>query len=179
MKQDHTPELRMENALREYFHGEKNGGLILMIWGCVGLAIAGFLLWKFTGEIYRGAVAPFGVMALVHLTAGAAVFLRTGKQTEALAAQLQNTPVQFADEESQRMVEAMSNFEKYKMAGQVLFFLGGGFIAIGAFLGGGEYMTGSGAGLCFQSFLTLVFGLFASFRGRLYLHELIVFKRER
>jgi hypothetical protein len=178
MTQDHLPEVRMEKALHDFFHGERASGLTLMIWGGIALVIAVFFIWKFEGNLFLGAAAPTGLIAMLHLTAGATVFLRSSKLAESLAANVRNLPEQFVNQEFKRMELVISNFEKYQTAGQILFFMGCGFVAGGAFFGGGDYMLGSGIGLCCQSAVTLVFDLFASFRGGLYLHELKVFKRE-
>ncbi len=179
MIQDQAPEIRMEKALRDFFHGEKNGGLFLMGWAIVCLAGACYLYWSLGGDLARGAAAPIGLIALIHFSAGTTVFLQSITHAEGLIDQLQKNPEGFAKGEPQRMEQVMSNFETYKLAEQVLFFLGCGFVAGGAFFDGGAYMLGSGAGLCIQGAVMLVFDLFASFRSGLYLHELKMFERER
>lgn len=168
----------MENTMEEYFQGEKKGGLILMIWAASGLVAGGVLHFQFGGLLQRGMAVPVVIIAILHLVVGAAVFLRTESKKARLVTQLKTAPGQFLEEESVRMQRVMSNFEKYKLAEQILFFLGCAFTAGGVFFGGGEYMLGSGIGICIQSAFTLVFDLFASFRGGLYLHELNVFRRD-
>jgi len=148
-----------------------------MVWTTVGLAAASLLLWKTTGDLARGAAIPIGVFAVLHFVVGASVFFRAGHQSRRLSAQLKHDPAQFLAAETQRMAQVQANFEKYKMAEQLLFFLGCGFLAGGAFLGGGDYMAGAGAGLCIQSAFTLVFDLFAAYRAGFYQYELDVFQR--
>lgn len=129
------------------------------------------------GNLCKGMAYPLVGMALVHLIVGGTVFFRTNKQLASLLEGLQLFPREMVGAEKTRMETVMANFEKYKNVEMLLFFLGLAFVVAGAFVGFGEFMLGTGIGLSLQGAFTLVFDLFAAYRGGFYVHELNVFDR--
>jgi uncharacterized membrane protein YfcA len=167
----------MEKALVEYFRAEKAGSLLLLAWGFCGLLAGGFMLSNLEGEVWKGAAAPVLALAAIHMLVGGVVLIRTAPQVGKLLSQLRTTPRAMLDEELPRIEKVLANFEKYKMAESLLFFLGFAFLLGGAFAGLGDYMLGAGLGSCLQAGFTLAFDLFASLRAGLYQHELKTFER--
>ncbi|MCB0518382.1 MAG: hypothetical protein H6577_02585 [Lewinellaceae bacterium] len=176
--QDATPGERMEKAVREYFKGEKTGGFVLLAWALMATLAAWFLHGQFVGNLFQGIVPPLVALALVQLAVGAAVCFLTDSRRRRLLSQLAGAGQSWFPAEVERMERVLANFEKVKTAEQLLLLLGFGFLLGGVFFGAGDYMAGTGVGLCIQSAFSLVFDLFASLRANLYRHELKMYGRD-
>lgn len=174
---DPTPTERMAKAIREYFKGEKTGALLLMAWAVLAAVAAWLIKIKCNGLLCRGMLPPLAILALIQLMVGATVFFRTDKQRAGLISHLGKSPKLMRVEEQERMEKVMANFDRIKMAEQLLFLLGFAFLIGGVFFDLGEYMVGAGIGLCVQCAFSLVFDLFAAMRAGFYVHELGVFEK--
>ncbi len=175
---DISPQKRLEKSIQEYFQSEKTGGLLSLAWGTLGALVGVWLLTSHPEAIYQGMAAPLLVFASIHLAIGSVLFLRSGGQAKRILSAMPDNNSGFLGIEQKRMEAVMANFKKFINGELFLFFLGGAFIAFGMVEPRNEYMIGGGIGLGLQSAFTLVFDLFASFRGGLYVHELDVFERD-
>ncbi len=174
---DPSPSERMAKAIQEYFNGEKTSSLLIMAWAVVAVAASWLLKIKCEGLICQGVIPPLSILALIQLMVGATVFFRTDKQRAGLISRLEKSPKLMRAEEQERMDKVMSNFDKIKIAEQLLFLLGFAFLIGGVFFDLGGYMVGAGIGLCIQCAFSLVLDLFAAMRAGFYLHELGVFEK--
>ena len=91
--------------------------------------------------------------------------------------ELAKQPREAAETEERRMEQVMLNFRKYQKVEMLLFLLGFAFVVGGAFGNMGDFTLGTGVGLTIQAAFTLVFDLFAAYRGGFYQHELKMFKK--
>ncbi|MGH8453139.1 MAG: hypothetical protein ACRES4_01445 [Nevskiales bacterium] len=154
----------MQAQLMSYFSAEKQESLLFIVWGAAAILIS---LWLFkTGSSYRGMAYPLVAVALIHLTVGGSVYLRTDTQVATLQRQMQDAPSQFRVEESQRMQVVMRNFKIYKTLEIVL--LAAGLLMTFGFRNS-DALYAAGIGLIIQAGITLVLDLFAERRGEQYL----------
>ena len=91
----------MQNQLLSYFAEEKAESALFVLMGVVALG-ASVWLWR-TGSSYRGMMWPLGLIALIQLGVGGAVYLRTDGQVAALTAQLASAPAAYQVAEVARM----------------------------------------------------------------------------
>jgi hypothetical protein len=175
--QDPSPTERMAKAIIDYFKAEKNGALLTIAWALLATLAAWLAQAKGEGPLFKGMAPPLLALALLQLAAGAVVFFRSDKQRAGLLSKLGNSPKLVRAEEQARMEKVMANFDKIKMAEQLLLLLGFAFLIGGVFFGLGEYMVGTGVGLSVQCAYSLVFDLFAAMRAGFYVHELGVFEK--
>lgn len=156
--------MSMQTQLLEYFAGEKAEGLAFITAGVLAL-VASVWLWR-TGSSYRAMAFPLVAVALIHLTVGGSVYLRTDGQVSALTAQLAQSPAAFQAAELTRMGAVMRNFALYKVIEIVLLTVG---IAMTYAFRHREALYAVGIGLIIQAGVTLVADLFAEKRGDTYL----------
>ena len=172
-----TPSQRFGKAMQDYFQAEKSGALFIMAWGILGRLTGGYFFSEMGTPLYKGVAYPVVAIGLIHMLVGGTVFFRTGKQLAELMEGLRLFPKEMVAAEKSRMAQVMSNFERYKTVEMLLFFLGFSFVLGGSFGGVGQFMLGTGVGLCLQGGVTLIFDLFAAYRGGFYQHELDKFER--
>jgi hypothetical protein len=158
--------MSMQSQLLRYFAEEKAESAIFVLMGVVALGVSVWL-WR-TGSSYRGMMWPLGLIALIQLGVGGAVYLRTDGQVAALTAQLSSAPGAYQAAEVARMEVVMRSFALYKVIELVLFAVGVGLTY--AFRNR-ETLYAVGIGLVLQSSLMLVADLFAEKRGDEYLEQ--------
>jgi hypothetical protein len=157
----------MRSSMIEYFQAEKQEALLFLAVGVVALATAALLLRG--GGAWRAMAWPLGVVALIQIGVGGAVFFRTDRQVAALVETLDTDPSAFRNAETARMAQVMSSFRDYAILEVALIAIG---IALTAFFPHRQALYAVGVGLIAQAAFMLVLDLFAAQRGRAYLEAL-------
>jgi hypothetical protein len=153
----------MEEALVNYFEGEKHGALLIAGVGVVAVALAVVLLqprWEL-----RSLAVTLGLVAFGEIALGVGLYLRTGPQVSALLAQLGTEAARFLSDEGARMARVQRNFVVVQYVEMAVIVVA----AVGAFaLKNRFWIAGiSLALLCHGAFL-LAFDLVAERRGAAY-----------
>jgi hypothetical protein len=172
---DLSPAERLQKAIRAYFRAEQSGSYFLLVWGALTLTTGIWLLCAFGQPFWKGMAPPLAALGAIQFTVGATIAIRTpGQVRRLLSTMLQPDAL---NGEIGRMEAVEANFGRLRAVESGLFLLGMCFLLGGVFGNFGEYMPGSGAGLCLQSAVSLIFDLLASWRAGLYLHELKTFQK--
>ena len=91
----------MFDHMSSYFAAEKQESLIFIV---VGLLAMGLSVWLWmNGHRLKSMAYPMVVIALMQITVGSTVYLRTDSQLSTLSAQLQSNPAALKVEETARM----------------------------------------------------------------------------
>jgi hypothetical protein len=155
----------MKLQLQSYFFAEKWEGLAFVLVGVAAITLAA-LLWR---GPYRGMGVPLVLVALIQISVGGAVFLRTDRQEQQLLAQLETAPSAMASAELARMHGVMANFKIYKLVELCIFALG---VLLTYAFAHREFVYSIGIGCVAQGAFMLVLDLFAEHRGDAYMHAL-------
>lgn len=150
-----------------YFSAEKQESLLFVAMGLLAIGIAAWL-WT-NGHQLKSMAYPLVAIALLQITVGGSVYLRTDAQRSALSDQLKATPAVFKVQESSRMQTVLKKFSIYKAVELVLLLVGVGMVA---FLPRNDMAAGIGVGLVLQAAFTLALDVFAEARGADYLSAL-------
>jgi len=146
-----------------YFGAEKLESLLFIIVGALTIALALLLLRR--RSRLRGMALPLIAVALIQLTVGATVYLRSDAQTAQLQQQAREAPTQFKREEAARMRAVIANFELFRRIEIGLLALG---MAIVVLLRNREFWFAFGLGLVLQSGFMLALDHFAEARAHSY-----------
>lgn len=152
----------MQEHMIRYFSAEKNESLIFVSVGVLALALGAWLLVRGQATGYRGMAYPLIAIALIQISVGGSVYLRTDAQVAALRAQHERDPAAFRAAEGARMEKVMRAFATYKVAEIVLFAVG---VALTYAFRRREGLYAAGIGLIIQSGIMLTLDLFAERRG--------------
>ena len=98
----------MSDAIAAYFTGEKQGALVLIALGTVGLAAAA-LFWSPRYGL-RAFAITLAVFAVLELAIGIGLYARTDPQVARLLAQLGSDPAGFFATEGARMARVQRTF---------------------------------------------------------------------
>jgi hypothetical protein len=157
----------MQDAVLQYFAGEKLGGVTAALVGGAALAAAAVLVQP-RWELRAFAVA-LGVMGLLELAVGVGLVLRTGPQVDGLVAQLGGDAPRFFAEETARMVRVQRNFVALEVVWAATLALGA---AVALTQKARPTLWGVALGLLVHASFLLVFDLVAERRGAAYLAAL-------
>jgi len=146
-----------------YFGAEKLESLLFIIVGALAIALALLLLRR--RSRLRGMALPLIAVALIQLTVGATVYLRSDAQTAQLQQQAREAPTQFKREEAARMRAVIANFELFRRIEIGLLALG---MTIVVLLRNREFWFAFGLGLVLQSGFMLALDHFAEARAHSY-----------
>lgn len=153
----------MHDVLLTYFNGEKNGGLLLIGIGVVGVAAA--VLFQARWGL-RSFAVTLGVFALAEIALGLGLYLRTGPQVASLLRLLDTDVARFFSEEGARMVRVQRNFVVVQYAELAV-------IAIAAITAVAQknrlWLSGIALGLLLHAAFLLAFDIVAERRGAAYL----------
>ena len=98
----------LTDAITAYFTGEKQGALVLIALGILGLAAAA-LFWSPRFGL-RSFAVTLAVFALLELAIGIGLYVRTDQQVARLLAQLGSDPAGFFATEGARMARVQRTF---------------------------------------------------------------------
>lgn len=151
----------------KYFRAEKDAGLYIIIVGAVILLLSAWFWWS--GSRYRAMAIPLTVFAILEVTVGATIYLRTDKQIDTLTEQYYTDRDQYGREETARMENVMSGFRIYKVAEIVVLIAG---LALLVIYRQRPAFAAVGLGLVLQSGILLAFDVIATQRAQIYLDAL-------
>jgi hypothetical protein len=157
----------MPDYLAAYFHAEKLESVLFVAMGLAAIAAA-IWAWQRVPR-YRAIAYPLVAIALIQISVGGAVFLRTDAQVAVLTEERRTAPAAFRSAEGARMGKVMANFQLYKAIEIVILVAG---VALLSFLRKRPAMAAIGLGCLLQGSAMLVLDLFAEDRGRTYLEAL-------
>jgi len=153
----------------DYFNAEKFESLFFIGVGIAAIAIGIYFLFVVREPFYKGVAIPLMLVALIQLTVGTIVYVRSPKDIIKVENIIKDQPNKIQTEEISRMNVVMNNFVVYRyvelgllMLGLILFF----YFPIRTF------WKGIGIGLFVQVILMLSLDYFAEKRGIEYLQQL-------
>lgn len=154
----------MQDVLMTYFNGEKNGGLLLIGVGSLGIAAAVLFFQARWG--LRPFAVTLGVLALAELALGVGLYLRTDPQVNDLTARLRSEPERFYSTEGARMVRVQRNFVVIEYV-ELAVIIASALIAVGQ--KNRQGVMGVALGFLINGAFLLAFDLLAERRGAVYL----------
>lgn len=159
--------INMLPPILKYFRAEKDAGFYILVVGAGILLVSAWIWWS--GTRYRAMAIPLAVFAILEITVGATVYLRTDKQIDTLTEQYYSARDQYGIEETARMEKIMSAFAVYKIAEIAVLIAGLGLIIV---YRSRPSLAAVGAGLVVQATTLLIFDAIAAQRAQAYLDAL-------
>lgn len=157
----------LATALTTYFSAEKQAMLPIIVIGLVATVAA---VWLYLGAgALRGMAIPLGLIGVLELGIGVAVYARTDGQVAALTEEHGTDARAMVTTESIRMATVMSTFTIIKVVEVALIALGAG---LAWSLQRSDFWFAFGVGLVMQATVMLVFDLFAERRAGPYVAAL-------
>ena len=164
----------MEQKMQTYFSAEKAESLIFVLVGIIAIIVALVGIFYLKKPIWTGMAIPLILIALIQITVGASVYLRTDRQVKTLINMYKDLPQKYVKEELNRMRIVNRNFDIYKYIEIALLVLGLGLILWELFLANDKpFWLGIGIGLALQSSIMLVADFFAETRADVYTAQLM------
>ena len=157
------------SAMRTYFGAEKSESLLFIIAGLAALGLSAYWLLQVRQSFYNGWSYALIAVALIQLTVGGIVYVRSDKDAARVAQMAASEPGRIASEEIPRMEAVMKNFVMYRRIEIALMVTG---IVLLICCPAGSSWRGLGLGLLIQAGLMLGLDAFAEARGRQYLNAL-------
>ena len=156
--------------ISKYFNAEKRESLLFIFVGLIAMIVASYFLIKLRQPFYNGMAYPFIAVALIQLTVGCTVYLKSTKDEERVIQFMHSDQSKILTDEIPRMQTVMKNFTVYKWIEISLLIIGCTLLFIFA---KESFWNGLGLGLCIQSGFLLWLDFFAENRGRAYLNHLM------
>lgn len=153
--------------LRHYFAEEAKESWVFVLAAVLAIA-SGAWLWK-TQSAFKHALWPLAAVAIIQLTVGGAILLRTPEQVSRLERDLQDAPAQLKLNETRRVVAVLDAFRIYKLLEIALLLTA---IGLALFLPHHPVARGIALGLLLQSAFMLAADLVAEHRSEAYLDAL-------
>jgi multidrug transporter EmrE-like cation transporter len=155
--------------ISKYFNAEKYESLLFILVGIVAISFATYFFLKVKQPFYTGMAYPIMAIALIQLTVGGSVFLRSPKDILRVENIIQSEKTKIISEEIPRMEVVMKNFEIYRWVEIALFVLG---LIMFFYFQPMTIWKGIGIGLAIQAGFMLLLDFFAESRGRIYFEYL-------
>lgn len=154
------------NKIHEYFTGERNESLIFMAIGAIAILCSIYFWLVINVRFYNGIAWPLFFIALIQLTVGGLIYLRSPSDEKRVTNFYNSSPKNITHIEIPRMEKVMRNFIVYRyveigliVISIVLFFMSGA----------GGFWRGISIGTLIQASLMLMADGFAEQRGKVYL----------
>lgn len=157
------------NTMIKYFTAERQESLLFMLVGATALAVGVYFLMKMKQPFFTGMAYPLMVVALIQLTVGTTVYLRSPKDIVRVEHIMAKEPARIASEEIPRMHVVMKNFVIYRYVEMFLLLTG---IGLALWMAPHTLWKGVGVGLAIQAAFMLLLDFFAEQRGKHYLEYL-------
>ncbi len=157
------------NQITKYFNAEKYESIVFVLVGIVAICFATYFFIKVKQPFYNGMAYPLIVIALIQLTVGGSVYLRSPKDIERVNQIVQTDKSKIQAEEIPRMITVIKNFAIYKWVEIALILVG---IIMFFFFQPMTIWKGIGLGLFIQASFMLLLDFFAESRGKTYLEFL-------
>ncbi|MFN7258657.1 MAG: hypothetical protein ACK5TU_02050 [Cyclobacteriaceae bacterium] len=158
------------NPVEKYFGAEKAESFLFVLVGLVAITLAVYFFAKLKQPFYNGIAYPLIAIALIQITVGGSVYLRSSKDIARVNQMIQIDKTRIQTEEIPRMKIVMNNFVFYRWIEIVLVLIG---LALLFSFKSATMWKGVGLGLVIQSALMLLLDFFAESRGREYLDYLL------
>ncbi len=155
--------------IEKYFNAEKSESALFILVGLIAICVALYFILKLKQSFYVGMAIPLMAVALIQITVGTTVYIRSPKDIVRVNDILQKNKSAIQTEEIPRMHAVMKNFGIYKWI-EIFLLLAG--IAIFIFLPPMSFWKGIGLGLLIQAGFMLLLDFFAERRGEEYLNYL-------
>jgi len=153
-----------------YFAAERGESALFLAVGLLALGVAAWGTWVSRRRWLAGAAWPLAAVALIQITVGASIWLRSPHDMVRVQQTVQHEPRRLRSDEIPRMRQVMANFELYR---QLEIGLGVAGLMVAALAARRPFWRGVGLGLALQAGLMLLLDLFAEARGSTYLDWLM------
>lgn len=160
-------EFQMKDEMVRYFQAEKAESALFVLAAAAAVAVS--LMLVNSASEYRWMAAPLLTIALIQVTVGGTVLMRTNSQVVRLTDQLDSDPQDYRAEELRRMDAVGRGFRLYKVIEIAL--LAAGIVLTYALRGRMSWYS-IGIGCIAQSALMLVFDLVAEHRADVYVDHI-------
>jgi multidrug transporter EmrE-like cation transporter len=155
--------------ITKYFNAEKSESILFVLVGIVAILLSTYFFIKLKQPFYNGMAYPLIAIALIQVTVGISVYLRSPKDIERVNQIVKTDKSKIQSEEIPRMEIVMKNFALYKWIEIVLIIVG---LIMFFHFQPATIWKGVGLGLFFQAGLMLLLDFFAESRGKIYLQYL-------
>lgn len=155
--------------ISKYFNAEKYESVLFVLVGFVAIIFATYFFLKVKQPFYNGMAYPLILVALIQLTVGGSVYLRSPKDILRVNQIVQTDKAKIQTEEIPRMRTVMKNFAIYKWVEIALIIVS---IIMFFFFQPMTIWKGVGLGLFIQASFMLLLDFFAESRGKIYLEYL-------
>lgn len=159
----------MNNSVEKYFGAEKAESALFIAVGLVAIIWAVYYFTKVKQPYYNGMSYAFIAVALIQITVGGSVYVRSSKDILRVNDMLKTNHERIAKEEIPRMKVVMTNFVWYRWI-EIILLAGGLFLYF--YMQPLSIWKGLGLGLAIQSAIMLLLDFFAEGRGKTYLEFL-------
>ena len=156
-------------TVKNYFNAEKYESVFFVFFGLVAIAFAINVMIGQKDPFYRGMVIPLALVALIQITVGATVWIRSPKDIIRVEQILEKEPSRITTEEIPRMKVVKKNFVIYRWVEIALLIVG--LLCMFVF-SQHNFIKGFGVGLFIESALMLSLDFIAEKRGSEYLKSL-------
>ncbi|MEY3245836.1 MAG: hypothetical protein RL253_993 [Bacteroidota bacterium] len=96
--------------ITKYFNAEKSESIIFVLVGFVAILLSSYFLIKLKQPFYNGMAFSLIAIALIQLTVGSSVYLRSSKDIERVNQIVKTDKSKIQSEEIPRMEVVMKNF---------------------------------------------------------------------
>ena len=155
--------------ISKYFNAEKYESILFVLVGLTAIIFAAYFLVKIKQPFYNGMAYSLIIIALIQLTVGSTVYLRSPKDILRVNQILRTDKAKIHTEEIPRMTTVMKNFTIYKWIEIALIIVG---VMMFFYFEPMTVWKGVGLGLFIQASFMLVLDFFAESRGKTYLEYL-------
>lgn len=152
----------------QYFKAEKYESVFFIAIGLIAIALSIYFWRSLQVPFYKGAAIPMTVVALIQLTVGMTIFVRSPKDIERVEKIIATEKTRIQTEELPRMDLVMKSFATYKYIEIALIVAG----ALLFFVLKDDFWKGVGVGLLVQAGLMLALDFVAESRGSQYIQYL-------
>ena len=109
------------DAVSNYFNAEKIESMFFVLVGVAAISLASYFFVKIKQPFYNGISYPLIAIALIQITVGSSVYLRSPKDIIRVNAIIQSDNSKIKTEEIPRMQTVMKNFVLYRWVEIALF----------------------------------------------------------
>lgn len=162
----------MKESITAYYIAERQEAVFMLVFGSATVILSFVLFFQTADGLFIGAaysVLPIGVLEILSGSRNLVFFKRRKERIEQI---VQNHPKRAIDIEKTRVLNAQIRFKFYKIAEQLLLFIGMLLLIVGGVFMSEAFLAGSGCGLLIMSAVLFVQDLFAEWRSNIYLSEL-------
>jgi hypothetical protein len=152
-----------------YFNAEKSESVLFIAAGIAAIILSVYFFIKLKQPFYNGIAFSLIAIALIQLTVGTTVYLRSPKDIIRVNNIMETNKTKIATEEIPRMKAVMKSFALYKWIEIALILVG---ICLFFYFKQPSLWKGIGLGLFIQAAIMLLLDFFAESRGKVYVDYL-------